>query len=54
MFFLPKENFDIDAGDGDGGGHLGPPKSPKIIKKQFVRKLFTLLGHLSQNVKKYL
>ena len=38
MFFLylfpPGGNFDIDAGDGDGGGgHLGLPKSKQITYK---------------------
>ena len=55
MFFsyiFPLEgNFDIDAGDGMGGGdHLGQT-IPKITKKHNVRKLFTLLGHFSKKRK---
>ena len=51
IFFPPEGNFDIDAGDGGGGGdHLGPLESPKITQKYFVRKLITLLGQFSKNV----
>ena len=41
--FLPLEgNFDIDAGDGDGGeggwgDHLGPYKFQKIVRTRIVR-----------------
>ena len=46
LYFCPSEgNFDIDAGDGVGEDHLGPPKIHQNLKKYFVRKLFTLLGH---------
>ena len=36
-----------------GGDHLGP-KIFKIPKESFVRRLFTLVGHFSKNVEKYL
>ena len=54
--FPPEGNFDIDAGDGGGwvggwGDHLGPPKSQTNHTKHFVRKLFTLLGHVSEHCK---
>ena len=53
--FFTEGNFDIDAGDGGGGG--GPfrtVKSQTITKTYFVRELFTLLGHFSKHVNKYL
>ena len=46
-YFSPEGNFYIDAGD-KGGGPFRTPKhktSQKITKTDFVRELFTLLGH---------
>ena len=50
----PEGNFDIDAGDGGGGGDRLGRKSQQISTNQFVRKLFTLLGHFQQIQKAYL
>ena len=55
-FSHPEGNFYIDAGDGDGGDHLGPHNPPNSQKRS-IRKLFTLLGHFStkcQKIQKHL
>ena len=58
IFFPPEGNFDVDAGDGGGGG-VGDQiittnyKQLQIIKnKYFVRNCITLLGHFSNNFNK--
>ena len=45
---LPEGNFDIDAGDGDRGDHLGPPKSQNISKNltNISYEIIHTSGHL--------
>ena len=48
-------NFDIGAGDGDGGGdHLGPPKIPKHLKQIVRTEIIHTSGTFSKSVKIYL
>ena len=47
IFFPPEGNFDIDAGDEDGGGPLRTPQIPpnhKKIKKQVRPKIVHTSG----------
>ena len=57
LFFPPEGNFDIDArdGGGEGGGwgtNLKSQNHKTNPKKSFVRKLFTLLGHILKKSKR--
>ena len=49
-------NFDIDAGDGDGGGPFGTPRIPKNHKKTVRMKTVhtsgTLLEKMYKNISK--
>ena len=46
----PEGNFDIGAWVGDGGDHLGPPKSQKIVRTKFVHTSGTLFPKSQKHI----
>ena len=49
-----KGTLTLTPGMGGGGGPFRTKDHQQITKKQFVRKLITLLGHFSKNIESYL